>query len=84
MTEIGVLKVAPYFLQPNVLCTFEYLCKCTSTKCRIDAVSKRNHEILTALHYIPLYNINRSEKWDKNIQAAAYNGARTLYVKSLV
>ena len=27
----------------------------------------------------PLYNINRSEKWGKKIQAAAYNGARTVY-----
>jgi hypothetical protein len=25
-----------------------------------------------------LYNINRSKKWVKNIQAAAYNGARTV------
>ena len=26
-----------------------------------------------------LYNINRSEKWGKNIQAAASNGARRVY-----
>ena len=29
-----------------------------------------NHEIFTALHYEPLYNINQIEKWGKNIQAA--------------
>ena len=29
----------------------------------------------------PLYNTNRSKKWGKNIQAATYNGARTVIVK---
>jgi hypothetical protein len=28
-------------------------------------LQKKNHEILTALHYKPLYNISRSEKWGK-------------------
>ena len=26
---------------------------------------RKNHEILTALQYKPLYNISRSEKWGK-------------------
>ena len=30
-----------------------------------DVLEKRNHETLTALHYKPIYNINRSEKWDR-------------------
>ena len=35
--------------------------------------------ILTSLQYKPLYNINRSEKWGRNIiQAPAYNGACTV------
>ena len=38
-------------------------------------IKKKNHEILAALQYKPLYNISRSEKWGKKIQAAAYNGA---------
>jgi hypothetical protein len=43
-------------------------------------MQKNNHEILAALQYKPLYNISRSEKWDKKrIQATAYNGARTVY-----
>ena len=42
-------------------------------------LEKKNHEILSALQYKPLYNISRSEKWDKKIQAAAYNGARTVF-----
>ena len=37
--------------------------------------TKKNDEILAALQYKPLYNISRSEKWGKKIQAAAYNGA---------
>ena len=41
-------------------------------------VYKTNHEILPALQYTPLYNISHSEKWSKK-QAAAYNGARTVY-----
>jgi hypothetical protein len=28
-------------------------------------MKKKNHEILTALHFKPLYNINRTEKWGK-------------------
>jgi hypothetical protein len=28
-------------------------------------LQKKNHEILTALHYKLLYNISRSEKWSK-------------------
>ena len=28
-------------------------------------IDEKNHEILTALHYKPLYNINCSEKWGK-------------------
>ena len=51
---------------------------CTA-KSRIDAVSKRNHEILAAIHYKPLYNINRSENGVRNIQATAYNGARMVF-----
>jgi hypothetical protein len=35
---------------------------------------KKSHEILTALYYKPLYDINRSKKRGKNVQAAAYNG----------
>ena len=43
------------------------------------SIEKKNHEILTALHYKPLYNINHSEKWGKkNIQTAGYNGMRTV------
>ena len=41
-------------------------------------VSKKNHEILTNLHYKPLYNISRSETSGKNIQAAVYNCVRTV------
>ena len=41
-------------------------------------MKKKNHEILTALHYKPLYNVSRSEKWGENIQAAAYNGMHTV------
>ena len=33
-----------------------------------------HHKILTSLHYKPLYQISRIEKWGKNIQAAAHNG----------
>ena len=61
---------------------------CTRKKYRIDDVSslffvatfasKKNHEISNALHYKPLFNINRSEKWGKKIQAGGYNGARTV------
>ena len=37
-------------------------------------MKKKNREILTALHRKPL-----SQKWSKkNIQAPAYNGARTV------
>ena len=39
---------------------------------------EKKHEILTAQHHKPLYNINRSEKEGKNIQTAGYNGARTI------
>ena len=42
-------------------------------------MEKKNHEILAALQYKALYNISRREKWGKKIQAAAYNGARTVY-----
>ena len=52
----------------------------------IDAVSfwmeKKNHEILATLQYKPLYNISCSEKWGIKIQAAAYNGARTVFYQS--
>ena len=27
--------------------------------------AKKNHEMLTAMQYKPLYNINRCEKWSK-------------------
>ena len=40
--------------------------------------TKKNHEILAALQYKLPYNISRSEKWGKKIQAEAYNGARTV------
>ena len=36
---------------------------------------KKNQEIMAALQYI-----SRSEKWVKKIQAAAYNGARTVII----
>ena len=39
---------------------------------------KKNYEILAALQYKPLYSISHGEKWGKKIQAAAYNGARTV------
>ena len=41
-------------------------------------LEKKNREILAALQYKPLYNINCSDKWGKKIQAAAYNGVRTV------
>ena len=41
-------------------------------------LEKKNHEILATLQYKPLYNISRSEKWGKKIQAVAYNGTRTV------
>ena len=41
---------------------------------------KKNQEILATLQYKPLYNISRSEKWGKKIQATAYNGARTVNI----
>jgi hypothetical protein len=31
----------------------------------INLVKKENHEIIAALHYKPLYNISRIEKWGK-------------------
>ena len=43
-------------------------------------LEKKNHEILATLQYKPLYNISRSEKWGKKIQAAAHNGARTVSI----
>ena len=39
-------------------------------------LENKNHEILDALQYKPLYNISRSEKWGKKLQAKTYNGAR--------
>jgi hypothetical protein len=45
---------------------------------------KKNSEILAALQYKPLYNISRSEKWGKKIQAAAYNDARMVVVSKFV
>jgi hypothetical protein len=39
---------------------------------------KKDHEILAALQYKPLYNISCSEKWGKKIQAASYNSVRTV------
>ena len=41
-------------------------------------LEKKNHEILAALQYKPLYNISRSEKWGKKNTSRAYNGARTV------
>jgi hypothetical protein len=41
-------------------------------------LEKKNQKKLAALQYKPLYNISRSEKWGKEIQAAAYNGAHTV------
>jgi hypothetical protein len=41
-------------------------------------VEKKNHEILADLQYKKLYNLSRSEKWGKKIQAIAYNGMRTV------
>ena len=53
---------------------------------RIDAIpfffldlEKKDHEILAAMQYKPLYNICRREKWGKKIHGAAYNGARTVF-----
>ena len=43
---------------------------------------KKNQEILATLQYKPLYNISRSEKWGKKLQAIAYNGACTVIVIS--
>ena len=41
---------------------------------------KKNHEILTALQYKPLYNLNHSEKMGvKNIQTAGDNSVRTVF-----
>ena len=37
-------------------------------------MEKKNQEILAPLQYKPLYNISRSEKWGKEIQATAYIG----------
>ena len=47
-------------------------------------MKKQNHEILTALHCKPLYNINRSEIWGKKIQTAGYNGVCTVFYFSLI
>ena len=43
-------------------------------------MEKKNHEILVALQYKPLYNISRSEKWGKKntSRGQANNGARTV------
>ena len=46
----------------------------------ISTWKKKNQEILDVLKYKPLYNTSRSEKWDKKIQAAAYNGARMVNI----
>jgi hypothetical protein len=43
-------------------------------------LGKKNHEILAVLKYKPLYNISRSEKLGKKIQAAACNGVRKVYI----
>ena len=45
-------------------------------------LEKKNREILATLQYKLLYNISRSEKWGKKIQAAAYNAMER--VRSLV
>ena len=45
---------------------------------------KKSREILTALHYSLLYNINLSEKWGKNIEAAAYHSAHTIYITHVI
>ena len=42
-------------------------------------MKKKDYEIITALHYKPLYHINRSEIWGKNVQTAGYNGACTSF-----
>jgi hypothetical protein len=42
-------------------------------------LEKKNSEILAALQYKPLYNIIRSENGLKEIEAAAYNGAHTVF-----
>ena len=41
---------------------------------------KKNHEILTALHYKPLYNIKHSGKWGKKYTSLAYNGVHTVVI----
>ena len=43
-------------------------------------LGKKNHEILAALQYKPLYNISNSKNGVKRIQATAYNGARTVNI----
>ena len=43
------------------------------------SIEKKNHEILTALHYKPLYNINRSEKWGKKMYKPRVIMARVRY-----
>ena len=39
---------------------------------------KKNLEILTVLHYKPLYNMNSSKNGIENIQTTGYNDAHTV------
>ena len=45
-----------------------------------DLMKEKNHEILTALHYKPLYNINHSEKWGKKYKKTRVIMAHVLTV----
>ena len=53
-----------------------HLCTSSTYYIRTVIYKRKNHEILASLQYKLLYNISRSEKWDKKMQAEAYNGVR--------
>ena len=44
-------------------------------------MKKKNHEILAAMQYKPIYDISPSESGVRKIQAAAYNITHMVYLK---
>ena len=46
-------------------------------------MKKKNHDILAALQYKPIYDISPSESGVRKIQAAAYNVTHMVYSKLL-
>ena len=82
-------NLGPINYGPNVQGLYGFGTKCVTAKKQgrrqsifcfvLINLGKKNHEMLAALQYKLLYNISRSEKGVKKIQAAAYNGPHTIY-----